>query len=104
MRFPDSKAHGVNMGPTWVLSAPDEPHVGPMNLSIRVTISLMFARLLKGTKHIIHSILNHIIHMAIDSRKINTDVGCIESSRGIHSQMHIISLHTWLKPDTLIKW
>ena len=23
--------HGANMGPTWVLSAPDEPHVGPMN-------------------------------------------------------------------------
>ena len=24
------------MGPTWVLSAPDGPHVGPMNLDIRV--------------------------------------------------------------------
>ena len=23
------------MGPTWVLSAPDGPHVGPMNLDIR---------------------------------------------------------------------
>ena len=23
------------MGPTWVLSAPDRPHVGPMNLAIR---------------------------------------------------------------------
>ena len=32
---PDSKVHGANMGPTWVLSAPDEPHVGPMNLAIR---------------------------------------------------------------------
>ena len=29
---PDSKVHGANMGPTWVLSAPDGPHVGPMNL------------------------------------------------------------------------
>ena len=27
--FPDSKVHGANMGPTWVLSAPDGPHVGP---------------------------------------------------------------------------
>ena len=26
------------MGPTWVLSAPDGPHVGPMNLSIRVVL------------------------------------------------------------------
>ena len=31
-----NKAHGANMGPTLVLSAPDEPHVGPMNLAIRV--------------------------------------------------------------------
>ena len=34
--IPDSKVHGANMGPTWVLSAPDGPHVGPMNLAIRV--------------------------------------------------------------------
>ena len=31
--IPDSKIHGANMGPTWVLSAPDGHHVGPMNLS-----------------------------------------------------------------------
>ena len=34
--FPDSKVLGANMGPTWVLSVPDGPHVGPMNLAIRV--------------------------------------------------------------------
>ena len=34
--YPDSKVHGTNMGPTWVLSAPDGPHVGPMNLVIGV--------------------------------------------------------------------
>ena len=34
-RIPDSKVHGANMGPTWVLSAPDGPHVGPMNLAMR---------------------------------------------------------------------
>ena len=33
--IPDSKVHGANMGPTWVLSAPDGPHAGPMNLAIR---------------------------------------------------------------------
>ena len=33
----DSKVHTANMGPTWVLSAPDGSHVGPMNLSIRET-------------------------------------------------------------------
>ena len=30
--IPDSKVHGANMGPTWVLSAPDGPHVGPHEL------------------------------------------------------------------------
>ena len=29
---PDSKVHGANMGPTWVLSVPDGPHVGPWTL------------------------------------------------------------------------
>ena len=36
--FTDSKVHGANMGPTWVLSAPDGPHAGPMNLAIRVVM------------------------------------------------------------------
>ena len=35
MNHPDSKTHGANIGPTWVMSAPDGPHVGPMNLAIR---------------------------------------------------------------------
>ena len=33
---PDSKVCGANMGATWVLSALDGPHVGPMNLAISV--------------------------------------------------------------------
>ena len=36
--YPISKVHGNNMGPTWGLSAPDGPHVGPMNLTIRAAI------------------------------------------------------------------
>ena len=35
MYIPDSRVHGANMGPTWVLSAPDGPHVGLINLAIR---------------------------------------------------------------------
>ena len=34
--YPESKVHGANMGSTWVLSAPDGPHIGTMNLAIRV--------------------------------------------------------------------
>ena len=35
---PDNKVHGANMWPTWVLSAPDRPHVGPINLAVRVSM------------------------------------------------------------------
>ena len=35
---PDSKVPGANMGPTWVLSAPDGLHVGPRNFAIMVPI------------------------------------------------------------------
>ena len=35
---PDSKVHGANMVPTWVLSASDGPHDGPMDLAIREAI------------------------------------------------------------------
>ena len=34
LHIPDNKVHGANMGPTWVLSAPDGPHIGPMNFAI----------------------------------------------------------------------
>ena len=34
--YPDSKVQGANIAPTWVLSAPDGLHVGPMILAIRV--------------------------------------------------------------------
>ena len=47
--LPDSKVHGANMGPTWVLSATDGPHVGPMNLAIRVCSSKACTCTLNGT-------------------------------------------------------
>ena len=37
--FPDSKAHGANMGPNWGRQDPSGPHVGPMNLAIWVCFS-----------------------------------------------------------------
>ena len=33
---PDSKVHGANMGPIWILHDPGGPHVSPMNLTIWV--------------------------------------------------------------------
>ena len=42
--LPDSKVRGATMGPTWVLSAPDGPHVGPMNLAIRAVFQLCLSK------------------------------------------------------------
>ena len=41
---PDSKDHGANMRPTWVLSAPGGPHIGPMSLVIMAAISRVHSR------------------------------------------------------------
>ena len=37
--IPDSKVHVAHIGPTWVLSTPGRPHVGPMNLAIWDSVS-----------------------------------------------------------------
>ena len=46
--FPDSKIHGANMGPIWVLSAPDGPHVGARNHAIRVSYQSTCSELWRG--------------------------------------------------------
>ena len=43
--YPDSKVHGANLGPTWVLSAPGGPHVCLMNLAIWVRNMLQLVSL-----------------------------------------------------------
>ena len=48
---PDNKDHGLNMGPTRGLSAPDGPHVGPMNIVIRVASAYDVA-LIGDTSHL----------------------------------------------------
>ena len=54
-RFTDSKFHGAKRGPTWVLSAPDGPHVRPMNLAIRVAICVIVnGKSSSWTKYLCH--------------------------------------------------
>ena len=38
--YPDSKAHGANMGPIWGRQDPGGPLVGPMNFAIWVCINV----------------------------------------------------------------
>ena len=46
------KFMGANMGPIWVLSAPDGPHVAPLNLAIRVVASDMLMQGGQGIRSI----------------------------------------------------
>ena len=38
--YPDNNVHTASIGPNSVLSAPDWPHVGPMNIAIKIQIKL----------------------------------------------------------------
>ena len=49
-QYPESKVHGANMGPSWVLSTPDGPHVSPMNLVIRI-VKLLFMLVFSDITH-----------------------------------------------------
>ena len=81
--FPDGQVHEANMGPTWVLSAPDGPHVGPMNIVIKVNLSLgtMGSSHYNGTRaicplmtpipcesHNHHDISKHICYLFSDGK------------------------------------
>ena len=82
--IPDNKVHGANMGPTWVLSAPDGPHVGPMNLAIRdVVVALDCIRLY----------IHWYIHVAYMVMHMQYDL-CLKLDDGSASLMlrhHLIS-------------
>ena len=59
---PDNKVHGANMGPTWVLSAPDGPLVGPMNLAIRDSPGKIWREFCGLKKQRCSNVCNIILH------------------------------------------
>ena len=64
--YPDSKVYGANMGFTWVMSAPDGPHVGPMKLAIgdvtlwRIILEWSFQAAITPMKHYDDVIMSEI--------------------------------------------
>ena len=75
--FSDSKVHGANMGPTWVLSAPDGPHVGPMSLAIRVDLRWAVGSVMDHALLLLSKIILFFISLCMSQligRLINTDV------------------------------
>ena len=64
--IPHNKVHGANMGPIWVLPAPDGPHIGPMNLAIR-DASYYSTFIIMSYLQLFHSSLLLILHVVKDS-------------------------------------
>ena len=82
--IPDSKVHGANMGSTWVLSAPDWPHVGPWTLLSETTWSSVDRDLRCRKTSIGH---NELIHLCV-AREI--------LEWRIWAQWYLESLANWL--------
>ena len=65
-RDPDSKVNVANVAPTWVLSAPGRPHVGPMDVAIRARIPLRAdISCLNWQKWKTHNICIHLQYMCV---------------------------------------
>ena len=60
---PDSKVHKSDMGPAWVLSAPGGPHVGPVNLAIRVVNEFVWVTIEQITPLVIRGVPYEYLHL-----------------------------------------
>ena len=111
---PDSKVHGANMGPTWGLSAPDGPHVGPMNHAIREChlISILILTIKIKRSHIRFIIImgipmpgkivlilgpgvesvSNLSKISVFSQKFKLDLSRIGSKHGWFFLMHLKKL------------
>ena len=59
MFFPDSNSHVANMGPTWVLSVPGGPYVGPMRTNLN-NLRLFSIKRYKIRIYIFFQNINHV--------------------------------------------
>ena len=97
--FPDSKVHGAKMGPTWVLSAPDGPHVGPMNLAIRVIKRWYLALQVEGKVEILRkSVESHQkVRWGLQSQASNLGCGKSQLENQLTIKKH--ELREFIIPD-----
>ena len=79
--FLDSKVHGANMGPIWVLLAPDGRHVGPMNFVIWVCALTTIKR---------HREPFYVMSSVCDAHKYKNSTGWYLT----------VTCHEWPKPPT----
>ena len=92
--IPDSKVYGANMVPTWDLSVPDGPHVGPMNLATRVSIDMVILKYSSlCTRSVQHSKINILIaslFLGMDCYLIIINMGYRQKETHIARILHIL--------------
>ena len=88
------------MGPTWVLSAPDGPHVGPRNLAIRMVIAIsitIFFNNMKGMK--VLTLLSTTVHqltknMAVQNAFLISCMNLFHNGDRLSASIHLIKYDT----------
>ena len=97
----DSKVHGANIRPAWVLSFPGGPHVGPMNPAIRGVLCCYMNKLLTNshpetsTAALIRQHFRNM-HFLLDNRLYGvTEIYGKTISVCIHSSFNGYYSHWW---------
>ena len=86
--YPDSKVHGANMGPTWVLSAPDGPHVGPMKLAIGVV--LYFLKTIQHAKGQSTQHMTTISQLTLAHSMTTDHSSCVDGDLGTGTNTYLL--------------
>ena len=91
------------MGPTWVLSAPDGPHDGPMNLAIKVVYPLQKWSAVQNSVVFffvsLNSSLNKLSALMWCHFNINVSFQWVDNSVLIH---HISHFHNMIQHNTVL--
>ena len=81
--YPTNKVHGANMGPTWVLSAPDDPMLAPWTL---LSGYPRFVRVSRG-RH--RSWIRHILNSGFTGDPLHSRAACTQPCNvNTHSRAH----------------
>ena len=106
---PDHKVHGANMAPTWVLSAPDGPHVGPMNLAIRGGFPTCLGSNISLCRHVLQTgpVVVHFftIYAFADLCYSNLLSHACDKQQSPHNPEPEVGLHAqWIAALSLRRW
>ena len=71
--IPENKVYLANMGPTWVLSAPDGPHDGRMNFASRYAVNIIYWHSVCPVAHSVLSYGQRLVLLTFIDSNLNLD-------------------------------